>query len=428
MKIYKVDDTLKKILIVVCELLLLFAPEFIYFPKYTWLLAFIGIIVLFSRRSLMLYGIRTEASIQLLLLLAFNILWSAVSIIINKTDDYSYIIFLCGTILSVLRNFLLVWLIHKYPDKKNRKSIIYLKIFLYACFVYVAFTILFIIFPSFKNFWIKKVIKTAIFDYFAYEFRYSINGFAAFASSTIFSIAVILNAYLIVKSIHTKQWIKYYILYITMIVGCFFYGRICFVSIFISICYLIIFIGNKKSAVKLILLSVGIGVLLISILNFLASGNKSFEVWRNWAFAIIQQLFSGRGITDYSVIHMFKDMYFLPSLKTFLIGDGRYILPDGFSYYGHTDVGFMRSILFFGCIGCIVNYSMPIRIIKRTWRFYKKCSEEKAMLICLILGLIVLEMKGEAYHRILLMVMPLYYTSLYDFIIKNNSDRGNISV
>ena len=222
MKIYKVDDTLKKILIVVCELLLLFAPEFIYFPKYTWLLAFIGIIVLFSRRSLMLYGIRTEASIQLLLLLAFNILWSAVSIIINKTDDYSYIIFLCGTILSVLRNFLLVWLIHKYPDKKNRKSIIYLKIFLYACFVYVAFTILFIIFPSFKNFWIKKVIKTAIFDYFAYEFRYSINGFAAFASSTIFSIAVILNAYLIVKSIHTKQWIKYYILYITMIVGCFF--------------------------------------------------------------------------------------------------------------------------------------------------------------------------------------------------------------
>jgi hypothetical protein len=146
----------------------------------------------------------------------------------------------------------------------------------------------------------------------------------------------------------------------------------------------------------------------MSLLTTLEKTNESFANWSNWAFAIVEQLFSGEGITDYSVTHMFEDMYYLPEFKTFLVGDGMYTMPNG-SYYGKTDVGFMRAILFFGISGCLVNYSMVYMVLLKIKKKAFSFKPLKGLLLFLCLSMIVLEMKGEAYHQFLTAIIPIYF-------------------
>ncbi|MDC5608060.1 hypothetical protein OIN69_17215, partial [Acinetobacter baumannii] len=50
---------------------------------------------------------------------------------------------------------------------------------------------------------------------------------------------------------------------------------------------------------------------------------------------------------DSGTIQQLKSMFYFPSEFTLLWGDGKYEAPNG-AYYGNTDVGYMRNILFGG--------------------------------------------------------------------------------
>ena len=148
------------------------------------------------------------------------------------------------------------------------------------------------------------------------------------------------------------------------------------------------------------------------MVDYLSTVNESFQYWRDWSFAIIDQLFSNNGITDYSVTHMKEDMFFMPEIKTLLIGDGKYTLESG-SYYMHTDVGIMRGVLFFGILGNFVNYLMVYYVAKKTCG---KTDDKKliTMVLFVCVMVIILELKGEAYQRGLQILLPIFYTSSYD--------------
>ena len=158
---------------------------------------------------------------------------------------------------------------------------------------------------------------------------------------------------------------KYFFLYIINIIGCFFYGRICIFAILLSLIYILGKLGNKPQIFKIAFTALIIIIALLTLVDYLSTVNESFQYWRDWSFAIIDQLFSNNGITDYSVTHMKEDMFFMPEIKTLLIGDGKYTLESG-SYYMHTDVGIMRGVLFFGILGNFVNYLMVYYVAKKT--------------------------------------------------------------
>ena len=327
--------------------------------------------------------------------------------IINRTADYSYIVFLIGTLLTIIRTFLLVYVLSKSCCEKENCLDIYCETMACTGVVYVLFTIAFIILPKFKTFWLSKVIFTATRDYYAYEFRYSLNGFAAFASSTISSIIVLICAYLLVKNSKESNWIKYLLYYIINIVGCFFYGRICIFAMMLSAIYILYFMISKRYFFKIALFIIMIAAGLYGLLIYLASVNDSFLYWKNWSFAIFNQIFSKTGITDYSVTHMLDDMYFMPELKTIIIGDGKYMLSNG-NYYKNTDVGILRSILFFGIPGLILNTLLVVYPFKKVYRLLGD-KREKFLLFLILIMWLILELKGEAYQRILQMILPIYY-------------------
>ncbi|MEY8374833.1 hypothetical protein AALD22_03515 [Lachnospiraceae bacterium 56-18] len=401
------------LILVVLEVLLLYAPEFVFLPYYTWALAALGlIIVILKSRFARQYGILSNTTYAVFAMLFFNIVWSFLVTGLNGTSDYSYITFLVGTLLTVCRVFLLVFFVNKSITDCETATNIYLESLAYAGAIYVTFTLIFIIAPQFKQFWLTNVVHSIERDYFAYQFRYSLNGFAAFASSTISSLIVIISSYLLVKNAIQGKWKKYFFLYIINIIGCFFYGRICIFAILLSLIYILGKLGNKPQIFKIAFTALIIIIALLTLVDYLSTVNESFQYWRDWSFAIIDQLFSNNGITDYSVTHMKEDMFFMPEIKTLLIGDGKYTLESG-SYYMHTDVGIMRGVLFFGILGNFVNYLMVYYVAKKTCG---KTDDKKliTMVLFVCVMVIILELKGEAYQRGLQILLPIFYTSSYD--------------
>lgn len=191
------------------------------------------------------------------------------------------------------------------------------------------------------------------------------------------------------------------------VIGCFFYGRIALIGILLAALLILLNSKNVSKKLKIIWRVVLITVILVAIVNYLATINDSFLYWKNWAFAIVNQLFVERKVTDYSVTHMFEDMYYMPEIKTLLIGDGYYTDPLSNGYYGHTDVGFMRLVLYSGVPGVILAYGLLCYCVYIAYqRMPDKISRRFVM--CVVVLWIVLECKGESYHRILSLIYPLY--------------------
>lgn len=403
----------KTVFLIIVEILLLYSPEFKIFPKYTWLLAAVAILILAMKRTLVKkYRINSMYTFTIIGFLLLSVLWSLASILINNTSDFSYISFLLGTILTVFRSFILVYLIDSVRRETECTTDIYMRTLPIAGTVYVIFTISFIVFPNFKTIWLTQVVNSTERDYFAYQYRYSLNGFAAFASSTISSLLILLCAYLIVKNSKNNLWKKYFVIYIINIIGGFFYGRVCLFAIAMSIIYILISLFNTIRVLKILLTFIVVIGILVWLVDFLATINPDFLVWKKWAFAIVDQLFSDNKVVDYSVSHMFEDMYFMPSIKTILLGDGMYTTTSG-GYYMHTDVGFMRAILFFGIFGCLINYCMILYTCKKVYRVSKSKTIHQFIWFVFFI-FVILEMKGEAYQRILQITMPMYYFVCFD--------------
>lgn len=81
-----------------------------------------------------------------------------------------------------------------------------------------------------------------------------------------------------------------------------------------------------------------------------------------WALEPLRNYFEAGTISSHSTSTL-ADMFFLPELRTILFGDGRYISDDGL-FYGDTDSGFMRQMLFGGIFFVLSNLIVLIFILK----------------------------------------------------------------
>ena len=249
---------------------------------------------------------------------------------LHQTNDYTYIPLLIGLVLSMFRCLLLAFIVYK--TGTDTPMDYFIELFLNACCVYVGFTILFIVFPQFKTFWLYTVLENVTtHEYYAYQFRYSFDGFAAFSSSSTFAFASLLSGYVIAKK---KVYCFADLLrMIVCAVGGFFYGRIALVGILLGVFVILSHNNSKKKIRKIIWRAVLIVILLVVLVNYLATIDESFEYWRDWAFAIVKQIFVDGEITDHSVTHMFEDMYYLPDqIETIVFGDGFYTNKNGNGY------------------------------------------------------------------------------------------------
>lgn len=417
MRSFSIQKLFRSIFLSIVFVLIIFTPNITFLPYYTWILAFFGIFCLFDKSYRTLIKFSGKSNRSFITALFISTIYNGIIVpFIHFSGDFTYIPLLIGIILTFLRNILLVFILHKLTHNKNIFKE-YIKYFFIACCIYVAFTLYFIVDPGFKDFWFSSIIiPPQEQSFLAYQFRYSLDGFAAFSSATVFSFACLFCSFII--SYERKFSYIYIICLLLMVIGCFFYGRVSLVGMILGVTMILSNKEQKGKTLKIVFVIVSLIVLLVGFINVISQTNDDIAIWMDWAFAFVRQLFVEKEVTDHSVTHMFDDMYFMPDFMTFIFGDGKYTNPDN-SYYMHTDVGFMRLILYGGIIGLFITYN-TIRCLCKNIKLNANSIYIKRFINLTFVLMIVLEMKGESYQRFIMQLYPIYLVINYQNSINEN--------
>ncbi|WP_435682129.1 hypothetical protein [Nonlabens sp.] len=142
--------------------------------------------------------------------------------------------------------------------------------------------------------------------------------------------------------------------FLLIIVGSFFTGR----TIFLGIAFaLILFLS--KIQIKNIVAGLLAMVLLLFMLYLLVPDSFYQSSLAKWLLEFYYNYEESGSLSTRSTDALFYEMYFVPDLKTILIGDGMWTVPNGdrMSYYMSTDSGYMRVLLYYGFLGVIAYFA-----------------------------------------------------------------------
>jgi hypothetical protein len=116
-----------------------------------------------------------------------------------------------------------------------------------------------------------------------------------------------------------------------------------------------------------------------------------------WAVEMFQN--DTGGVLETRSSNELKTMYFVPSVKTALLGDGYYKNQfDPTRYYMDTDAGYMRHLLFYGFFGSILLVSLYILVFYQMFKFSSALHSSPAVkLFVVFMGIyfFVAHVKGD---------------------------------
>lgn len=396
---------------VLLVLFLLFEVDIKFLPYWTWCFGIIGLIAIFNEDFIKKYGLFRKSYLLIYLIWIVMLIWSLISIAINKSFEFSYIkrVFLIGS--YILRGFGLLFIFEK-AFKEKAKMDLFLHLFIKACDTFVICTLVFILFPPIKNFWFENIINfdvsEIIWNQSIYTYRIGINGFCAFTTAVIFSVALLFKTKELVISFKNNG--KYFwgiVEYFLIVLGCFLYGRVTIIAILLSVAYLIFFLSKNTRILKIILCS---GILIFVFFQgmvYLSKSNDQIEIWLKWAFEWYFSFIETGKFSTASTNQVFNSMIFIPSMHSFLLGDGVYTLNG--SYYMSTDVGFMRLILFYGIFGACLNYLLVLIPVFSSYSMLKKKKDlsSTVLIVCIFVLFLLLEIKGEGAQIIMFCILPI---------------------
>ena len=342
--------------------------------------------------------------------------------IVHQTFDFSFLTdWWFKLVLLIVKNLFLVALYENHVAKSKLDICEYMYYFLYAVVLYVMLSLVLIMIPPLREFCIthlymipKELVDIRIPSYFT---RLGWSGWAGYDVSMQCSVAVMFACILIVvqKGNIQKQMITLG-LSVVALLGNMFYARtgmiVSLVLLFVTAVYSLI--RKDYIFVKWIAIIGGAGVVAVMIA---AAFVPALNDWTNWAFSIFVNFFTQGKLNDNigSTGHLINDMYWIPQLKTILVGDG-WFTQDG-SYYMYTDSGIMRLTLYYGAInffaGAAAGFVLIQRIAKRVYDQGLIDGKDKVFITVLILILMILfEAKGEAYYKIMCIVFPIAFIGL----------------
>lgn len=158
-----------------------------------------------------------------------------------------------------------------------------------------------------------------------------------------------------VGSYWSRHKLLYYIIVTLFCIAGIFSGRTFFLILLLTIIY--IYILNRRAGLVSVLkesvtLFVPLFVLASIMIGWLFISNKEAM---DWAFELFVNLFSDKGVRTDSTDTLQDMLAIVPNnLHTWLIGDGKGETSSGF--YMNTDVGYLRSIFYWGIIGTLIYY------------------------------------------------------------------------
>lgn len=158
-----------------------------------------------------------------------------------------------------------------------------------------------------------------------------LSGSGYFGIAALYSLVVPMVLYYIFLNKKIFNFVKLFFVLIAGVLA----GRIALVTYFISF-VLFSFLKRKISLIFIFFAFTFLGYIALENLVYFESAN-----------AWISELYKSEKLSDSTTIQDLKQMLYIPTELTFLFGDGRYESEFG-GYYGATDIGYMRNILFGG--------------------------------------------------------------------------------
>ncbi|MGP6146567.1 hypothetical protein [Jeotgalibaca sp. A122] len=354
------------------------------------------------------------------LLVAFIGLLALILPSIYGTFDYSYFMIVVFSAVQQLIKFTALMIVYLRIFKEEATFSHYAMRYIVACILYFLFTILFILAPGLKEFWIQLLyisdLDISQLQKPQYVTRIGIDGFAGFGQTFKFSLGILLSVFLIAKDFLSNKRRSIFLLgaILMLLMGTLFYGRIGSVAGFVAILVLLVNFFSYQRTLKTGLSFIAMSFILFLLVIVASLFNEAILVWLEWAFELIITFINTGEFSSTSTDILFERMYFIPDLKSFLIGNALYSDPAG-GYFMGTDVGILRNILFFGFIPTLIVYlviAMTLYGIKDFLTAYGKCG--RILLGLLVFTFLLFEFKGSIYQAFYPILVPFYGILLYE--------------
>lgn len=375
-------------------------------------------LVLINQLYIQYRTIKNQLYIQVsIILIMLLLLWAMVIPMLHNTWDFSYTSFWTTICISIFR-YLSIYIIICQILRVNINYSQYMLLFIRAVSIYVLTTLVFIGIPPLREIWDSIIVQTDHSERLAsaleYVSRYGLQGFSGFMHTCMCNIGVVFSLFLMDNRIRRKQAITDLLIYVMiMMVGSMCYGRVGLLGGILLICGYVCYRVLIRAHVKL-LITIILGISILSCgIYYIIQVSPEAEYWFNWAFEPFVNYFEGNDFSSSSSNHL-KTMYFMPSFKTFLFGDGLYTDPVTNLYYMQTDVGFIRPILFWGIFPTLISYIIGIVTIMGICpicEYKKPCNNSSVTILRIMLCCLMFfyEIKGEAFHYIIMVIYPLLF-------------------
>lgn len=331
--------------------------------------------------------------------------------IINMTGDVSFI--LTGPFRALLINFVInIFLLLLYVNNSGGKPEFMEYCLYFACsnILYVLGTLIICAIPSLHTFFVTEIYmndfsQNAILLDFYYT-RIGWSGFSNYLPSALCSISVWLCIIFIFKSRKSEgAFTKSNLAILLLIIGNLCYARTGVIVSLICVALYILYLFRRIDSK--VLIYPFIIVVAIAIGGYLVEHNEVVGKWYGWAFAQINRFIATGNYRTASVDSLFKMYSKVPSLETFLLGDGRYTTQTG--YYMNVDIGWLRSIYYFGLFISVIQYLALIPLVKRFnkhLREYITRMDTRVASIMFFVLFFVFESKGEICFMLYSTLLP----------------------
>ncbi len=378
------SNVLNNILISLCLVLLIFQPSVPYISSagavITVLISLVKII--FSTKSSVRVRHYIVSFFVPIIIFYFLILfYSAARVLLDGLYDISFFRVSLNQTIFLIAVVLFVISFDDYSDKFEK----YIYILFVANLFYAVLAVDF--FPSLLDLAVKVKGESSDLVDKNYLNLYRI---AFFGSDSHYGISALYSLALVCFSFYMKK------ANINSIVGGFFLfflavagviaGRTAFIFILVSFFILL------RNSIKITFLFLFFSSLSIYLVTMYLDLPEHFV---NWMFELFINLSDGKGVQTESSNHLLK-MYSINIDVNPVFGNAKFLFDNG-SYYGGSDVGYIRHFLFGGFLICILIYLLPVIIL------LKNKFDLKIMIA--FLSMYILELKGSAIYETPMMVL-----------------------
>lgn len=362
------------------------------------LMAFLGMLLLMIRFSNKIYNreffVKKElVYIFLSLFLIASI--SVITVIYNGTSELQFVSYVISNVIIFVSSYFVVKLISNTNNEISDNFLIKLVVYSIALQCLISITMHFV--PPLKD----LILSISALDVTQAEKIDALSsdrvigfGLTFFWAGAYCGMGLILIAYLIKYSyVKNNEILRFVFLYAFIFLVGMMMARTTIIGAVLSI-ILLLFPNriNLKTisykSVKFFGLLFVAPILLISSI-YIIFPNLFLKI--NYLIEFAFEMFinlkkSGELETDSTDVLM--QMFVMPdNLKTWIIGDGYWTSPVGDGYYMHTDVGFLRTIYYFGIVGLLSLVLSQFLILKASFN-------KNLILLIIFAYFIILNVKG----------------------------------